>query len=109
MVDERWMVNECLEERGPWLWAQSSSPMETEAGPLDMPTVGQEWLCCSQCPHLYECVMGAVGEVAGDSGEAVELRGDRPFKVLGYFRRRRAGCLGHLANSCFRPTPGKVF
>lgn len=37
--------------------------------------------------------------MTGVSGEARELRGDHPFKVLGYFRRRGAGCLGHLANS----------
>lgn len=43
--------------------------------------------------------MEVVREVAGVSGEAMELRGNHPFKVLGYFRRRRAGCLGHLANS----------
>lgn len=59
---KRWTVNECLKERGPWLWAQSSSLMETEAGPWDMPTAGQEWpLLLSMSSSVQVCDGGGEG------------------------------------------------
>lgn len=53
--------------------------------------------------------MEVVRGVTGVSGEATELRGDHPFKVLGYFRRRGTGCLGTWQTLLFQTQAWKTF
>lgn len=84
-------MNECLKERGPW--AQSSSLIETAVAIGHANDRSGMALLLSMAPSVQECDGGGEG-VTGVSGEARELRGDHPFKVLGYFRRRGAGVWG---------------